>query len=167
MMKETTISGSFIQAYFICNRQVWLMSRHLIGYQEHDFLKIGRLLAGETYKREKKEVRIEGGVLDMIRKKGKDLVIVEIKKSSKMLYAGKMQLLYYLHRLKNKGIQASGELRIPKEKKVELISLTPDNENQLTAIIGKINDIISLAKPPPPQRIKFCNTCSSAEFCWS
>jgi CRISPR-associated exonuclease Cas4 len=166
-MTGIKVTGSLVQAYFICNRQVWLMSRQLIGHQEHDFLKIGRLLSGETYKREKKEIQIEGGIIDMVRKKGKELVIIEIKKSAKMLYAGKMQLLFYLQQLKNKGIKASGELRIPKEKKVESITLTPENEEQLAAITGKINDIISLQKPPPAKRIKFCNTCSYAEFCWS
>jgi len=53
------ITGSIIQAYNICKRQAWLMSRQITGDQYNEFLAIGRLISEESFKRDKKELRIE------------------------------------------------------------------------------------------------------------
>jgi CRISPR-associated exonuclease Cas4 len=166
-MAKITVTGSLVQAYMICKRQVWLMSRHLTGNQSNDFLKIGRLLSETSYQGNKKGLRIDGGVIDVVQKKGNKLVIIETKKSSKLLSSGKMQLLFYLYSLKKKGIEASGEIRIPREKKIHEFQLTEENQKEIETLSDDIQSIISRDKPPAAVFILPCKNCSYAEFCWS
>jgi CRISPR-associated exonuclease Cas4 len=166
-MADINVTGSIVQAYMICKRQVWLMSRHLTGNQANDFLKIGRLLSDTSYPKNKKEIHIDGGVIDVVQKKGGKLLIIETKKSSKLLASGKMQLLFYLFKLKKKGIEASGEIRIPKEKKIHAFQLTEENQKEIETLTDDIKSIISRDKPPAALMIKPCKKCSYAEFCWS
>jgi len=56
---KPSIYGSLVQAYKICPRQAWLMSRNLIGNQQDESLSIGRLISETTYKNSKKEVRVK------------------------------------------------------------------------------------------------------------
>jgi CRISPR-associated protein Cas1 len=58
-MAKIKITGSLVQAYMICKRQAWLMSRHLTGNQSNDFLKIGRLLSETSFQGNKKGLRIK------------------------------------------------------------------------------------------------------------
>jgi len=164
---EIKVTGSHVQAYMICKRQVWLMSRQLIGNQANDFLRIGKLLSETSYRDDKKNIRIDGGVIDIVRKKGNRLVIIETKKSSRMLRSGKMQLLFYLYNLKKKGYEVTGEIRIPKEKKRIEVQLTEDNEREIEKAVEEIKGIIGGNRPPAALSIKPCKKCSYAEFCWS
>ena len=90
------ISGSLIQAYLICPRQSWLMSRNLFGDQYNEFMAIGRLYSDESYKREKKEIKIGSNVIDVLKKENGEVVLIETKKSSRAIDASKFQLLYYI-----------------------------------------------------------------------
>lgn len=164
---ELSVTGSLVQAYMICQRQVWLLARQLIGNQTNDFLKIGRLLSNETYQREKKNIHIDGGILDAVQKKDGQLVIIETKKSSKTVRSGKMQLLFYLYKLKKKGIQAVGEIRVPKEKKILHLQLDEENQQEIEKVIEAIKTILKQEKPMAAKLIKYCKKCSYAEFCWS
>ena len=56
------------------------------------------------------------------------MVVGEVKKTSKFKESARMQLLYYLKQLKDMGIQATGFLAFPKEKKKEEIILTAEDE---------------------------------------
>jgi len=161
------ISGSIIQAYLICPRQAWLLARQITGDQYNNFLAIGRLYSEETYKREKKEIIIGKNKIDVI--KGKDglLTIIEVKKSSKIVEASKMQLLNYLYHLSKKGHSVKGEIRIPKEKKIIPVKFG-DNEKKLIEKLHKeINELISRDQIPESKRIKACKNCSYSELCWS
>lgn len=53
------LSGSIIQAYLICKRQAWFVSRQIEGDQYNEFLEIGRMLSEVTYRREKKKLLLE------------------------------------------------------------------------------------------------------------
>ncbi len=161
------ITGSLIEAYLFCPRQAWLMSRQLSGDQYNDFLSIGRLISEETYKKAKKEIIIEGGKIDIINK-GKDkLVLFEVKKTSKHLRPATFQLLYYIYKLSEKGLNVSGELRIPKEKKIVSVELNEENKIELEKIINTLGEILKLEKPPNVKSQSYCRKCSYIEFCWS
>jgi len=67
MENEISIYGSLLQAYKICPRQAWLMSRNLIGNQDHETLVIGRMIAETTYKKNKKEIRVGNNILDIVK----------------------------------------------------------------------------------------------------
>ena len=86
------IFGSLIQAYMVCPKQAWLMSRQITGDQYNEFLAIGRLISEESYKRQKKEILVEGGKIDFIKHDDGSFMLVEVKKSEKFLDAAKMQL---------------------------------------------------------------------------
>ncbi|MEM3986954.1 MAG: Dna2/Cas4 domain-containing protein, partial [Candidatus Methanomethylicia archaeon] len=49
--KEYPIGGTLIWYYYICHREVWLMSRHLEPSQSNPFIEIGRLISESTYAR--------------------------------------------------------------------------------------------------------------------
>ncbi len=161
------LTGTLIWYYYICQREVWLMSRNLEPWQENPFIEIGRLISEEAYDRERKEIRLENIVIDLLKTNEGDIVIGEVKKSSRFERSAKMQLAYYLLRLKEFGISASGQLLFPKEKKKIIITLTPELENELFQAIQQIKSIIQMELPPPPEKIKFCPKCGYQEFCWS
>jgi len=54
MVIENYLTGTLIWYYYICPREVWLMARELVPDQEDPFIEIGRILSGESYKRERR-----------------------------------------------------------------------------------------------------------------
>jgi CRISPR-associated exonuclease Cas4 len=161
------ITGTLIWYYYICKREVWLMAKELHPYQEDEFLEIGRLIHENTYLRERKEILFNHMKIDLIRKRGNNYIVAEIKKSSKFLFPAQMQLLFYLYRLKNMGIDLRGELLIPKERKREEIQLTQEKEEEIRRAIEEIKMLIKEEKPPCAHKIKFCRRCAYNEFCWA
>ena len=161
------IHGSLIQAYIICPRQSWLMSRQISGNQYNEFLSIGRLYSEETYKREKKEILIDGNKIDVIKERGGVLTLIETKKSSKMIEASKMQLLNYLYSFSKKGYSVKGEIRIPKEKKIIPVEFGDDEKGLIEELHKTIEELINREKAPEKIRIGSCRNCSYSEFCWS
>lgn len=161
------VTGSLIQAFIVCPRQAWLLSRQLTGNQYNDFLAIGRLISEESYKREKKEVQIEGGKIDFIRNEKGELILVEVKKSNKHLEASKMQLLFYLKNLSFQNQNIAGEIRIPREKKVIRVSWNAESRKKIEKIIKEVEHLIIQDKPPIVTYSSKCKTCSYNEICWS
>jgi len=143
------------------------MSRQLIPWQKNPFIEIGKLISEESYKRERKEVHIENMVIDLLKTEEENVVIGEVKKSSRFEKSAKMQLAYYLWRLKQLGIYATGLLLFPKEKKKISVELTKEIEDELIYAQKQIKTIIQMEMPPPLKKIKFCSKCGYQEFCWS
>lgn len=149
------------------------MSRHLEPYQGNPFIEIGRLISEETYRRDRKEIMIQtpessgGMIFDLLRREGEDIVVAEVKKSSRFEKSATMQLAYYLMRLKMFGIEAKGLLLFPKEKRKIEITLTEELERELLHAQSEIKRIISLQKIPEVKQIKYCSKCGYQEFCWA
>ena len=143
------------------------MSRQLTPWHENPFIEIGRFISEDSYSRETKEIRIENIVIDLLKTKDGNVIVCEVKKSSRFLKSAKMQLAYYLLRLKRMGINATGQLLFPKEKKKILVTLTEDIENQLNEAEKQITKIIYSELPPPAKLSKFCSKCGYQEFCWA
>lgn len=161
------ITGTLVQSYSICVRQCWLMSRQLIPDQEHPFLELGRLIDYESYDRERKRIELEDIVIDLIKIKEDNILVGEVKKSSKAEKSARLQLAYYLYRLKEVGITVNGVLLFPKEKKRIPVELTSDLEEELLRIFREIETTVESPFPPPAQKIKYCTNCAYREFCWS
>jgi len=133
---------------------------------EDENILLGRLIHETSFSREVKNIQIDN-IISIDFKKGKDnLIVFEIKKSSKLEEPVKWQLYYYLYYLKNKGIKAKGILVYPKEKKRKEIVLTKEIENEIIKIIKEIPRIVSLQNPPKPIKKPYCKRCSYYEFCW-
>ncbi|MCX7910909.1 MAG: CRISPR-associated protein Cas4 [Endomicrobia bacterium] len=161
------INGTLIWYYYICKREVWLMSHQIEPDQEDERILLGRILSKNAYEREKKEVRIKNLVLDIISTRSQSIIVGEIKKSSKYIKSATMQLKFYLWELKKLGIKdVVGELRIPKEKKKISIDLTLEDEIELQKVSEEIKNLILQQQPVPPVRQKYCRLCGYNEFCW-
>jgi CRISPR-associated exonuclease Cas4 len=118
------IAPSIYNAFNICPRQAWLLSRQLTADQQNTYLDIGRLISEESFSREKKEIYIPdlAAKIDYVKKRDGEFFVAEVKKSSATMQSGIMQLKYYLYLLDKKGIQAKGLIKIPKEKKAWKLS---------------------------------------------
>jgi len=167
MFKEKSITGNLINAYYICHRKLWLFAHKISPTQDNTNIAIGKLIANESYNREKKEIQFDNVKIDFIKKENGNIIISEVKKSSKCKKAAKMQLLYYLYKLKLKGINTKGILLIPKERKKFNISLTEDLEKELLRAIKDIENILKNNMPAAKKNITFCKKCAFFEFCWS
>ncbi|WP_340085365.1 CRISPR-associated protein Cas4 [Siminovitchia sp. FSL H7-0308] len=161
------VTGTDIWYYFICKRELWLMIRKIAPDQEDENVDIGRFLHEYYSKRGKKEVDIGSGKIDRIKKVGNQLVVQEIKKTSRYRESSYFQLLFYLYELKKMGIEAKGELLFAEEKKKEVVELTEKNEEQLEKVIKEIQKYARMPVPPSPKKIKFCPKCAYREYCWA
>ncbi|HHX24740.1 MAG TPA: CRISPR-associated protein Cas4 [Thermoanaerobacterales bacterium] len=161
------ITGTLIQSYSICKRQTWLMAHQIIPDQEHQYIEIGRLIDEESYNREKKKINLENVVLDLIRSDDGDIIVGEVKKSSRAQDSARMQLAFYLQKLKQSGVNARGILMFPEERKRVAIELTPDIEKELEDMLVDIQRIILQEMPPPFKKIGYCKNCGYKEFCFS
>ena len=164
MMKDSQITGVMIQYYKICKRELWFyMNQINMNYDNND-IEIGRLIHENSYKREKKEIRVDNLVFDFIQTKDK-LTVFEVKKSSKITIGALYQLYYYLYTLKNADIEAKGMLVFPKEKKRESIELTEDIIKEIDDIIKEIKKISNETNPPHEKQKPYCQGCSFRELC--
>lgn len=163
------VTGTLLWYYFICRREVWLMTHQVNPDEDDSNMDLGRFIHETSYPRQKKkEITIGHVKLDVLRfdETGRP-VIGEIKKSSRYLKSTRMQLAYYLLELKRRGIDAVGEILIPKEKTSESVELNDSLEQQLIATEQAIRMLSESIVPPEPKRIGMCRTCAYQELCWS
>ena len=160
---------SIFNAYNICPRQAWLMSRQLTADQENSFLDIGRLIDDTTYGREKKKIYIPelGAMIDMVTKKNGKFFVAEIKKSSRTLETGILQLKYYLYLLLKKSVKVSGLIKIPKEKKSIEVKLSDEDIKVIEVKLIDLKKLLELEKVPVVERLRVCPKCAHQDFCWS
>lgn len=161
------VTGTLIWYYYVCHRQVWLIARQITPDKDHPSIELGRFIHDHSYSRDKKELSIGSSKMDIVRVKDGQLVIGEVKKSSRHLQSARMQLLFYLDELSARGISAKGELRFPEERRKEVVELTPEDRRELEVARREIESIVRSTAPPPPVRIRLCRGCGYAEFCWS
>lgn len=166
-MQDISVTGTLIWYYFICSRQVWLMARQMNPDEDDPNMDLGRFIHEQSYKREKKEISLGNIKIDIMRKDRNQLIIGEVKKSSKFDKSARMQLAYYLWQLEQLGISARGELYFPKEKKKLEVVLTEELKGELEASVKDILRIAYLEKIPELKKINWCKNCAYKEFCWS
>lgn len=166
-MNDLRVNGTLVWYYYICKREVWLMSRNITGDQDNIFMDIGRFIHETSYARDKKEVSIGNIKVDVIKKSEGNILIGEMKKSSKFKESARMQLAYYLYRLKEYGINGEGVLMFPNEKMRIEVVLNDDLIDEIKAVEKDILKIINQELPIEPIKIKYCRNCAYNEFCWS
>jgi len=162
------ITGTLIWYAMICDREVWLMAHELEPDRDHARLEWGRFLGEMAYPRSRKrEIALPGMKLDLVERQGARLVVGEIKASSRFVEATRMQMLFYLWRLREMGVKAEGELRFPEERRRERVVLDAEAEARLRAVMERVEAIVQQPLPPPAKRIRYCRACAYREFCWS
>lgn len=165
--QELHVSGTLVWYYYICPREVWLIGHQITPDQDDSNVSLGRFIQDYSYPRERKELAVGNSKMDVFKQENGELLIGEVKKTSKYRQSARMQLAFYLDELKQRGVSARGELRFPKEKQREEVILDQEMERQLDNVKREILRVLYLPQPPPPAKIKFCRNCAYAEFCWS
>lgn len=160
---------SIFNAYNICVRQAWLMSRQLSADQENSYIDIGKLIDETSFVKEKKKIYLAdiSAMIDMVTKKDGQYFIAEIKKSSATLKTGIFQLQYYLYLLKKKSIIVKGIIKIPNEKKSIEIELTDESIQSIETKLKQLEIILKQESPPKAKWLKVCPKCGHFEFCWA
>lgn len=143
------------------------MAHELNPYQDNTLMELGRLIHEESYSREKKEFETAGMKIDIIGKKDGRLLVGEIKKSDRFLESATMQLSFYLFQLRKMGIEARGELLIPKSKKRIAVDLSEQLSKKIERITSEILDIIGKPYPPPVEKCQYCRNCAYREYCFA
>jgi CRISPR-associated exonuclease Cas4 len=164
---EMPVTGTHIWYYFICKREVWLIIHQIAADQDDENIDLGRFFNEQTYQRDKKEISLGHIIIDRVREENGELVIGEVKKSSRFKESARYQLLYYLDTLRQMGIKARGELLFPKERKREQVEWTHEAKQELDQAMEEIRRIARLPVPPPPKKIPFCRKCAYREYCWA
>jgi len=163
-LDSVRITGVKINYYHICKTKLWLFSHNINLEKENDNVAIGKLLHEDRYKKNSKNITIDGISIDFV-KAGKKLEIHEVKKSKKMDAADRAQLSFYLYYLKKKGFEATGVLNYPLINKTERIELSQEDEIGIEKDIEDIKRIV-LGSIPAPERKKMCLKCAYQEFCY-
>ena len=132
-----------------------------------DRVKIGKAIHEEkSADKSNSEIAIDNIRLDKLTKE----YLTEVKKSDADVEAAKWQLLYYLKVLKNKGVVRKGKLEFVEknksDKKVMILQLTEELENELDGYINEIQDLIVDDKPPEILNSSKCKKCAYYEYCY-
>jgi CRISPR-associated exonuclease Cas4 len=92
----------------------------------------------------------------------------EIKKSRGGQRATLFQLLYYLYYLKHeKGIETTGVIDYPKERKRQEVTLTEELEAEVERILQGIQVVRQMPSPPNvPAPMPICKKCAYQDLCW-
>jgi CRISPR-associated exonuclease Cas4 len=157
--------GVKINYYFICRRKLWLFSKGITMEHLSDRVLSGKVLHETAYPRQRsREVTID----DILKI---DIVdgdfIREIKLSSKMEKADRMQILYYLYYLRKIGIDKKGIINYVKEKRQELIELEEKDEREIEKSLMDIKQLCDSENPPSVVKLPYCKKCSYYEFCYA
>lgn len=154
------LTATHINYFFTCKRKLWLFSRNIKCEQESDFVKIGKIYHEDF---EKENIEIDNIKIDKL----KDGKVFEFKKKNTAPEAAKYQVLYYLLKLKEKGIITTGIIKYKENNRIEEVSLTDGDEKTLLKSMKEIESICSLENPPVAKKIKYCKNCSYYELCFS
>ncbi len=159
------VTGTEFNYYLLCKRKLWLFSHDVDMEHTSDNVLIGKLIDEESYPREKKGMIIDDAVkIDFL----DDNVVHEVKKSNKMEEVHIGQVLYYIYRLRLKGVDIKkGVINYPKQKRTTEVILTPEKERQIKDIVKKVIEIKNAERAPDVLHSKICKKCSYEDFCYS
>jgi CRISPR-associated exonuclease Cas4 len=161
------ITGTMVNYYVHCKRQCWLFAHGMNFEDDSEDVRIGRILHEIRSEGSKNtEISIEGVKVDKLT----DEFVVEIKKSDADVEATKWQTLYYLHVLKQKGLERKGKLEFIERSKqsdkmieLELDSVTEDN---LVRLLKEMDRYLRQERPDDPIYAKKCDRCAYYAYCY-
>lgn len=159
MQKEFKITGTLIKNYFHCKRQALLYYYGINFYSE--ITRLGKL---KHIEHGSDEIVLGEIKLDKINNKE----VIEFKKTSSNLEGTKNQLLFYLYKLKEKGISRIGKLKDLTYKDEYKLELDDNNLEKIKNTLKKIKQFIENTKTIPERKKykKECKQCSFFDYCW-
>lgn len=162
------ITGTIINYYFHCKRQCYLFANRVNLEDNSEDVRIGKILHEIRAKDNKDtEIKYENIVLDKVSAK----YIEEYKKSDADTEAARMQLIFYLKQLEEKGIIKEGKLIYDEKnkkdgKKTEIVKLDESNINKLNKCLEDIEKLINQDKVPDVEKNKKCKRCAYYDYCY-
>jgi len=159
-----TVRGVEIHYYAVCHRKLWLFHRDIRFENDgHERVEAGKVLHDRAYPRLEKDLAPDENVR-IDRMEGEYLR--EIKLTSRMESADRLQMQYYLYVLKRQGIQKKGLLSYTLEKKTVEVTLDDAGERRVLEAIRGVKRILS-GPIPPLRKLPFCSKCAYRDFCFS
>jgi CRISPR-associated exonuclease Cas4 len=159
---EYNLTGTLVNYYIHCKKQCWLFAHKINLEDESELVKIGRALHEV---KETDEIQIDNIKIDKISKE----YMTEIKKSDADITACRFQILFYLKKLKDKGIIRKGRLEIIEKnktnKKIHIYELDENAEKELKNIENEIKQLILAEVVPKVSKLKKCNKCAYNSYC--
>jgi CRISPR-associated exonuclease Cas4 len=163
------ITGTHINYYFSCHRQLWLFANNIQMEHTSDSVYEGKLIHETSYPQRStryEEIEIGGIKIDFYDAKNK--TIHEIKKSPKLREAHIWQLKYYIYVFNEMGVDGvTGILEYPKERKTEEVYLSSIDIDRIIEIEIEIKKIINSENAPNKIQKTRCNNCSYYDFCFA
>ena len=160
------ITGTLINYYFHCKTQCWLHANRINFEDNSEDVRIGKVLHQINEEKNKTaEISIDNVKIDKITRD----YLVEMKKSDSDPQAAKWQVLLYLYKLKQKGVEKKGKIEyIEKrgDRKVDFIDLDENNEKELLEVLNKIENLINQEIPPKAKFENKCKKCAYFEYCY-
>ena len=115
--EDARIGGTLVWYWSICARQVWLMGRGIEPEPKDEALALGRLIDQNSYARERHQVAFGDNKFDFVQGADGEMVVCEVKKSSRAERSARLQFAYYFYDLRKARIEARGILMFPTKKK--------------------------------------------------
>jgi CRISPR-associated exonuclease Cas4 len=161
------ITGTLINYYFHCKTQCWLHANRINLENNSEDVRIGKVLhAINEEKGKRTEISIDNIKIDKLTKD----YLIEVKKSDADVEAVKWQVLLYLYKLKQKGVEKRGKIEFIEKnrqrKKVHIVELNDESEEALLKVLDEIASLIELPKPPEAKFEKHCKKCAYYEYCF-
>ena len=162
------ITGTVINYYFHCKRQCYLFANKINLEDNSEDVRIGRVLHEIKSKDGKNtEIKYEDMVVDKVTSK----YVEEYKKSDSDTEAAKMQLLFYLKNLRDKGIYKKGRLiynekNNKESKKSEIVELNDKDIEKLNNCIKEIEILINRNTVPDGEKENKCKKWAYYEYCY-
>lgn len=160
------LNGTIINYYFHCQRQCYLFANRINLEENSEDVRIGKIIHQiEAEDKRNTEVKYDNMAIDKLT----DQYVIEIKKSDADIEAAKMQVIFYLKNLEEKGIKKEGKLVFKeknKNEKAEKIILNQENKIKLEECEREINELLQNPKPPKPVEKNGCKKCAYYEYCF-
>ncbi|WP_028043567.1 CRISPR-associated protein Cas4 [Candidatus Stoquefichus massiliensis] len=160
------VNGTLMNYYIHCPRQCYLHAHRLNLENNSEDVKVGKALHESKYLNDvNAEIAIENIRLDKLTKE----YLTETKKSDADVEASRWQLIFYLYKLKEKGVERKGKLEFiqkNKEKKTVIIELDEQLETELLIKINEIEKLLKSEQVPSVIEKKHCKKCAYYEYCY-
>ena len=158
------ITGTAINYYFVCKKKLWYFLHDISMEQNSGLVSMGKALHEDSYKRNIKEIQLDGIKIDFITKSTG--MIHEVKKSKAVKISAHWQMKYYLYYFKSLGLDFKGEINYPLLRRVEKIILLNEDIVKIEEIINEIQLCKNSDVIPDNIDSKICKKCSYYELCY-
>ncbi|RXK13494.1 CRISPR-associated protein Cas4 [Halarcobacter mediterraneus] len=161
------VNGTLINYYFHCQRQCYLHANRINLEDNSEDVRIGKILHEINEEKSKKsEISIDNIKIDKLTRD----YLVEVKKSDSDIESVKWQVLLYLYKLKQKGIEKKGKIEFieknKQDKKLHYVELDEVSEKKLLKVLDEIETLVNQDIPPQVKFEPKCKKCAYYEYCF-